>query len=90
MTKISSSRSSRRRRRRRRRMSTWETVSQMAVRRMKMMQRRKARLEVDWRRRRSPVWIRMRIVTAGRIWPEVRATLRPAQTKTAMRRWTPF
>lgn len=71
----------------------WETVSQMAVRRMKrrrMMEKRTRRVtrRAD-QMKRSLVWILRMTVTAGRIWPEGRETSRAARMKTMMTTWMP-
>lgn len=66
----------------------WETVSQMAVRRMMEKRTRRVTRRAD-QMKRSLVWILRRTVTAGRIWPEGRETSRAARMKTMMKTWMP-
>lgn len=66
----------------------WETVSQMAVRRMMEKRTRRVTRRAD-QMKRSLVWILRRTVTAGRIWPEGRETSRAARMKTMMTTWMP-
>lgn len=66
----------------------WETVSQMAVRRMMEKRTRRVTRRAD-QMKRSLVWILRMTVTAGRIWPEGRETSRAARMKTMMKTWMP-
>lgn len=66
----------------------WETVSQMAVRRMMEKRTRRVTRRAD-QMKRSLVWILRMTVTAGRIWPEGRETSRAARMKTMMTTWMP-
>lgn len=66
----------------------WETVLQMAVRRMMEKRTRRVTRRAD-QMKRSLVWILRRTVTAGRIWPEGRETSRAARMKTMMTTWMP-